>query len=128
MESQLSKADRNFKEFLDRFGNEGLLQLFITNYLYELVQYFLHSRSDGEIDTSIEYYLNFKGIRYKAEEIDQFEAELWKDCGERAKKVVLQLKKLDLIKKIAHEPLSHPETADIVINELERVLKEFVSD
>lgn len=126
MASQPSEADRNFREFFDRHGKEGFLQLFLTNYLFELVQYFLHSELKGKDDTSITYYINFRGRLYRPEEIDQFEADLKEECRRRAQTVVKQLKELGIAEQIARDPLMHPKVSELVVQQLENILKEVV--
>lgn len=126
MTKRPSEADRNLKEFYSRHGAEGFLQLFLTNYLFELVQYFLHSEMKGEDDTSITYYINYRGRLYRSKDIDEFEADLKKECGRRAQAIVRRLKEMKIAEQIMREPLMHPKVTELVVQQLETILKEIV--
>ena len=80
----LGNSEDKLEEFLNKYGPEGFLQLFFTNYLYELVQHFLHSKGKGDNDTSSLYYL-YQEREISAEKIEQFEKQLKKACSKRAK-------------------------------------------
>lgn len=121
-----SEADRNLRDFFNRHGEEGFLQLFLANYLFELVQYFLHSELKGEDDLSRLYYVNFRGELYKPEDMDRFETDLMKECGRSARTVVRQLKELNIMDRIAREPLSDPRVAKLVARQFERMLRQVV--
>lgn len=43
MTTSKADAERNLKEFLDKYGREGFLRLLLTNYLFELAMYYLHT-------------------------------------------------------------------------------------
>lgn len=128
MARRSSEADRNLREFFERHGEEGFLKLFLGNYLFELVQYFLHSELKGNDDTSITYYVNYRGRLYGKEDMDQFEADLKEECSRRAEAVVQQLKEMGIVERIAREPLIHPEVTELVVQQLETILREVMED
>lgn len=124
MTKKLNNVDENVKEFFARYGEEGFLQLFLTNYLYELLQYFLHSKMSGEDDLSLLYYLPYEKKTYSLEETKEFENKLRKECKNSAKKIVKELAKLNLIAKIGRSPLKHPKVAKLLAEEFESILSQ----
>lgn len=38
------EADKNLQDFLEKHGSEGFLKLFFTNYLVNLVSYYIQTR------------------------------------------------------------------------------------
>jgi len=124
MTKKLNKVDENVKEFLNRYGKEGFLQLFLTNYLYELIQYFLHSKMRGEDDLSLSYYTTHQKKLYSSEEIKSFEDKLRKECNIGAKRVVEELKRTNLIDKIDSFPPKNPKVARIISDEFEHIMSQ----
>ena len=55
------QAEQNIKEFLEKYGKEGFLELFFTNYLYELSEYYLHSKGKKGEDAGLLFYVDFRG-------------------------------------------------------------------
>jgi hypothetical protein len=121
---KLNNVDENVKEFFARYGEEGFLQLFLTNYLYELIQYFLHSKMSGEDDLSLLYYVPYQNKIYSLEENEDFENKLRKECQNSAKKIVKELTKSNTITKIGRYPLEHPEVAKLLADEFESILSQ----
>lgn len=120
--------NKNLVEFFEEHGEEGFLDLFLTNYLFELVQYFLHSRSNGKDDTSIAYYFDFEGKKFSQESLDKLEVGIRRECSRKAKEIVQKLKELSILEKIVNKPLDSPEVADLVKQNLEEILKSVLSD
>lgn len=118
-----NEAENKLREFIDRYGIEGFLTLFFTNYLYELVLHFLHSKGKGESDTSRLYY-TYQGKVYTPEEIEKFEKELKYECSKRARTIVNSLKELGLLKKLTDKPLEDPEVTKLLEENLESILRE----
>lgn len=116
-------ADRNLKEFLNRYGSEGFLKLYFTNYLFELTMHFLHSKGEGDTDTSQLYYA-YRGKVYTPAEIESFEKELKQECSKRARIVVGLLKEHDLLEKITVESLQDPRISKLLKENLESILEE----
>jgi hypothetical protein len=114
---------KNTQEFIKKYGKEGFLELFLTNYFFELIQYFLHSELRVKEDLKTAYYSNFKGVPYKKKDIEEFEKKIKEECNLRAKLVVRQLKSNNLLEKIAKEPNQHPEVDKEVTKSLKEILK-----
>ena len=116
-------ADRNLKEFINRYGPEGFLILYFTNYLFELTMHFLHSRGEGDKDTSQLYYV-YRGEVYSPAEIEGFEKELKRECSKRARTIVDFLKERDLLDKLTVESLKNPRISALLQENLESILEE----
>ena len=116
-------ADRNLKEFINRYGPEGFLILYFTNYLFELTMHFLHSKGEGDTDTSQLYYA-YRGKVYSPAEIESFEKELKRECSKRARIIVDLLKEHDLLDKLTVESLKNPRISALLQENLESILEE----
>jgi hypothetical protein len=114
LSSEWNKTEGNFKQFIDRHGDEGFLTLLITNYLFELAQYYLHTdknkSSQIREDTSYRFYVDDKERVYPPETIEQLKLDLKKECQKKAVNVVKYLKERNLIKKLATGKLDDLET------------------
>jgi hypothetical protein len=116
-------AENKLREFIDRYGIEGFVTLFFTNYLYELVLHFLHSKGKGDSDTSRLYYA-FKGKVYTPEETEKFEKELRYECSKRARAVVNSLKELGLLTKFTDKTIEDPKVVSLLQENLESILRD----
>lgn len=116
-------ADRNLKEFMDRYGPEGFLILYFTNYLFELTMHFLHSKGEGDKDTSQLYY-TYREKVYSPAEIESFEKELKSECAKRARTIVDSLKEHNLLDKLTVESLKSPRISALLQENLESILEE----
>lgn len=119
-----TNADKNLKEFLEKYGEEGFLKLFITNYLFELVNYFLHSKGEDKNDPSYLMHVNYKGVPYGPQEIDKFNAAIKQECSKRANLIVEELKKTGSLKKFMSEPTADPEVASLLEKAFQSIVKE----
>jgi len=120
----LSDADKNMKEFIEKYGEEGFLKLFITNYLFELVNYFLNTTAKDEKDPSYLMHVNYKGIPYTHEEIDKFNSAIKQECAKLATIIVDKLKTMDALKNFVIEPTPDPRILPLLEEAFQSIVKE----
>lgn len=105
-------AENNLNEFLKRYGRDGFLKLFLTNYLQELVLLYLHSRPRKESDdTSSLLYVNFRGQSYTNSQIDDFKKRLRQECATRAEQIVDTVTTSGLLDRLAEDPSENPQVS-----------------
>ena len=117
-------AEQNIKEFIAKYGKEGFLKLFFTNYLYELAEYYLHSRGKKDEDAGLLFYVDFKGRIYSPQELAQFRNDLRKACSERAVRIVQKIRDLGLVEQLGEDPSANPEVSRLLTKSLDEILKE----
>jgi hypothetical protein len=120
--TDIDSSDKNFRAFIAEYGEEGFLRLFLTNYLFELVTYYLHSQDQGEDDPGYLMHVDHKGDLRSAEEIDKFNQTLRKECADRADRIVEVLKTVGPLKEF----VSSSETDERLRSLLNQAFKELV--
>lgn len=123
----ISKDDveHNLKEFLQKYGREGFIKLFLTNYLQELVLLYLHSRPRKESDdTSSLIYVNFRGRNYTSAQIDDFKKRLRQECATRAEQIVGRIRNSGLLERLSEDPSKDPQ----VSQELEAAFRSIIKE
>jgi len=116
MSATKEDAEKNLKEFLKEHGREGLLELFLTNYLFELVMYYLHSEKNKPAvndDTGYRFYVDGRDRVYPAEKIETFKRELKAECQKKAVAIVTIIKEKELLDKLEREILEDPHIAQL---------------
>ena len=115
-----SKADleKNLQEFLKKHGREGFLRLLLTNYLFELTMYYLHSEKNPEAqvreDTGYRFYVDDKDRVYEPKQIEQFKLDLRRECEKKAVLIVKNLKEMRLLEKLDEDFMADPRIAKLV--------------
>lgn len=120
-------AESNIQEFLEKHGREGFLELFLTNYLFELVMYYLHSEKNPSAqireDTSYTFYVGGRERAYSPEQIEKFKQNLRAECRKKAKVIVERLKKMKLLERLPKDIMAEPEVAKLVQNAFRSITK-----
>jgi len=124
----LTRADveSNIREFLEKYGKEGFLELLLTNYLYELTMYYLHSEKNPPAvkeDTSYRFYVDGREQVYSSEETDAFRRDLRTECKRKARSMVDGLKEQKLIEKLSWPVSADPEIVSLVTSAFESIMK-----
>jgi len=117
MTTTKADAEKNLREFLDRHGKDGFLRLLLTNYLFELAMYYLHSEKNPPAvkeDTSYRFYVDGKERVYKPEAIERFKLDLRKECEKKALLIIENLKKKQLIEKLDTDFMADPKVAELI--------------
>lgn len=118
-------AEHNLNEFLQRYGREGFLKLFLTNYLQELVLLYIHSRPRKESDdTSSLIYVNFRGRNYTTAQVDDFKKQLRQECAARAEQIVGRARNSGLLERLTEDPLMDPQVSQELETAFRSIIKE----
>lgn len=125
MNDERAKIERNIREFLEKHGQEGFLKLFLTNYLYDLVLYFVHSAGrDREENPGYYFYFRADGKVIAAEEVDELREEVRKECSRRATYIVSEMKKRGILQQAIQDPVeTSPELFKLVQQTLEEMIR-----
>lgn len=111
-------AESNIQEFLKKHGREGFLELFLTNYLFELVMYYLHSEKNPGAqvleDTSYTFYAGGREQVYPPEQIEKFKRDLRAECRKKATLIIETLRKMQLLERLTEDVMAEPEVAKLV--------------
>lgn len=118
-------AQRNLNQFIEKYGREGFLKLFLANYLQELVLLNIHSRPrKGNDDTSALFYLNYRGESYTASQVENFKKRLRKECASRAEEIVRAAKESGLLDKLTEDPSQTPGISEQLEAAFRSIIKE----
>lgn len=113
------QAEKNLKEFFDKYGIEGFLRLYFTNYLFELTMHFLRSKDSREhYDSSFRYHFDETGLVSSKKE-EEFRQNVRKECAKKAASIVEELKHRKLVDKF---------TLDIVDKRTVKILQKTLGD
>jgi hypothetical protein len=115
-------AEKNLREFLDKHGKDGLLRLLLTNYLLELAMYYLHAEENRPAvkeDTGYRFYVDGKEHAYKPEAIERFKQDLRRECEKKARLIIDNLKKTEILEKLQTDFISDPKVAKLVLEAFE---------
>lgn len=111
-------AESNIQHFIKTHGREGFLELFLTNYLFELVMYYLHSEKNPSAqireDTSYTFYVGAREQAYSSEQIEEFKRDLRAECRKKARLIVERLKEMKLLERLSKDVMAEPEVAKLV--------------
>jgi hypothetical protein len=122
--SSKTNAEGKLRAFLDAHGQEGFLKLLLSNYLFELAMYYLHSEKNPAAqirdDTSYRFYVDGQERVYAPEEIERFKGDLRKECKKKAIAIVENLREMEILDKLDQDITKNPAV-------LEQVQKAFES-
>nr|MDO8100087.1 hypothetical protein [Candidatus Njordarchaeota archaeon] len=119
-------AEKNLKEFLEKRGRKGFLQLLLKNYLYELLMYYLHSGSSKpsvKEDTGFEFYVDRTGHAYTASQIEKFKKDLEAECLREAGEIIGEIERLEIIRKWDEGLLTDPAVTKLIQEAFEKIMK-----
>lgn len=87
--NSIPNADKNVKKFIEKHGNEGFLKLLYSNYLFDLVTYFLQTKeSKKEENPGYLFFFDLKDKPISPEKLDDFNEKLKKICENQAEKIL----------------------------------------
>lgn len=94
----ITDAEKNIKEFMEKYGIEGFLKLYFAKYLLKLIVSELKSKLGTELAKGISrdprtifYYKNNK--IEKLSDIEKYEDQLFKECKKKAGEIVEEMEK-----------------------------------
>lgn len=92
----------NVDKFVSKYGKSGFIKLYLTNFLYDLVLYYLQADfHDKEKDS--EYFFHYNVAKKRAftpTEIDKFKDNLRRSCAKKAESIVEYLERQKILDKI----------------------------
>lgn len=111
-------AEAKVQQFLNEHGKDGFLKLFLTNYLFELAMYYLHSDKNPSVkikeDTSYRFYVDGQEHVYPPEDLEKFKHDLIIECRKKASLIVQELKKSGAFERLTENVVEDPEVAKLV--------------
>ena len=122
-----TKADAEAKvqQFLNKHGREGFFRLFLTNYLFELTMYYLHSEKNPAAqikeDTSYRFYVDGQERVYSPREVERFKHDLISECRKKAELIVENLKKTEIFERLDQNLMEEPKVAELVQKAFESI-------
>jgi hypothetical protein len=121
--------EENIKKFMQKYGREGFLGLYFENYLFELVEYYLHSKGKEGEDSGYLYYVDFSSGRVRTpQEIERFRIDLRKACTEQSTPIVLKIKEIGLVELLGKDPSIDPKAAREIAELIDEILKELARE
>ncbi|MGA3193179.1 MAG: hypothetical protein ABSD73_11835 [Candidatus Bathyarchaeia archaeon] len=100
MTADKDKAEANIRAFIDKYGETGFLELYFTNYLFELLMSYLRSHSKmRELDGGYQYHFKGKDMVIAPNEEQRFREDLKLACSKKAKAIVAQLQERGLLSR-----------------------------
>jgi hypothetical protein len=98
--SSVKDAENNVSAFFDRYGKKGFLELYFTNYLFELLMAYVRSKSDDiEYDSGYQYHFGKDGKFLPPTDEKQFRDEAKKECTKKAKAIVAELDRRGVLER-----------------------------
>ena len=125
MSDDYKEATDNLQKFLEEHGTGGFLKLFYTNYLFDLITYYIQTKgTTKEDDPGYLYHFNIEGKPFSPEQIDKFNEKLKKICLEYATKIVDSLKSQTNLDELVSKPLD-TDSRTLLDNAFEKIIKGF---
>jgi len=123
--TDINNADENLKKFLEKHGTEGFLKLFFSNYLFDLVDYYLQTKGTSkDNDPGYLFYFNLNGEPESLDKIEKFRMGLKQTCLDHAKTIVDSLKQSYNIEESATDPIDKNSQA-LLDSAFEKIIKKF---
>lgn len=122
-------AEKNIKEFMERYGVEGFIKLYFSKYLFKLIKAELKSKLGSDIskDPGTIFYYSGNKIE-KRSDIEKYEDNIYGECEKRATDIVNELKddsKFDDLFQGNFDRLDDQKIQKRFEKELHEILKEW---
>lgn len=100
LKKDTDEIQHNLKEFINKYGEEGFLELYFTNFLFEIVKDNIRSKA-GSISKSpgLQYFFNKEGEFESTTKLKEFDIRLKKECNKKSKEIVNLIKQRELLSK-----------------------------
>lgn len=100
LEKDIESIQKNINEFIEKYGQEGFLELYFTNLLYEMVKDNIRSKTEKVKDSpGLQYYFDKNGNFEKSSRLKEFNEKLRIECNKKSKQIVELIEKKKLISK-----------------------------
>jgi len=100
LEKDIESIQKNISDFIEKYGQEGFLELYFTNLLYEMVKDNIRSKTEKVKDSpGLQYYFDKNGNFEKSSRLKEFNEKLRIECNKKSKQIVELIEKKKLISK-----------------------------
>lgn len=127
MVSAKTNAENNINDFLARHGTKGFIKLFLSNYLYELALYYLHTEKNKSHqvieDTSYRFYVDRKQRVYSPKELERFKQDLRQECDKKATAIVKKLEASHDLTKIGASIADNPKVSRLLQEAFQNIVE-----
>lgn len=121
--TDFSNVERNIKGFFGKYGKEGYIELFLTNYLYEFTMYWLRSEDKRDsYNSALKFHLKGEDIA-SLKETQDYQVKIKASCSKKAKQIVSKLKVEGLIEKWETIPLEDPKLNKLLQSAIDEVFE-----
>jgi hypothetical protein len=129
MVNNFNDAEKNIKEFLEKKGKEGYVRLFLSNFLFEFMMYWLRSEDDENslYNTAFKFHLKGKNIA-SLKDTEDYQKKIKEVCKIKADKIVDKLKNEKIIEEIDSFSLDDPKINTLIQTVIEEVFEEVNKD
>jgi len=100
LRKDIETIQKNISDFISKYGQEGFLELYFTNLLYEMVKDNIRSKTDKVKNSpGLQYYFDKNGNFESTSKLKEFDVKLKSECNKKSKKIVELIQKKNLISK-----------------------------
>jgi hypothetical protein len=115
--SPKEQAEKNISAFIEKYGEKGFLELYFTNYLFELLMAYIRSHSDKiDYDSGYQYHFGKGGRLVSPMQEKQFRHDLKKECAKKGKAIVSQLEERGILSKFGTDVTAITREATELVN------------
>ena len=94
LRKDIEKIQNNVNDFINKYGQEGFLELYFTNLLYEMVKDNIRSKTDSVKNSpGMQYYFDKNGNFEKTSKLKEFDIKLKTECNKKSKQIIELIKK-----------------------------------
>jgi len=98
LKKDIEEIQKNINDFINKYGQEGFLELYFTNLLYEMVKDNIRSKTDKVKNSpGLQYYFDKNGNFESTSKLKQFDIKLKNECSKKSKIIVELIKKKNLM-------------------------------
>lgn len=121
--------EENLRQFNEKFGQDGFLNIYFTKYLYEITEYYLHSKGKkGQDNAGLLYYQPSDHKVFSPDEIDIFRKNLRLECKQKSISLVRRIRELGLVDRLQRDSATTPRIARQIADELDEILKNLAKE
>ena len=125
MNDSFKNAEENLQNFLENCGIEGFLKLFYTNYLFDLITYYIQTKASvKENNPSYLYHFNSKGNPFSSTQVDDFNKRLKIVCSKHAQKITTSLQSQTNLVDLVTKPLD-VNSKELLDDAFKKIIQEF---
>lgn len=118
-----SDAEKNIKGFVEKYGTEGFMRVFLSNYLFELILYQLRSEDTTQsYNSALKFHMKGKDIA-SLKDTEAYQDEIKKICAKKAGYIIERLKKEGIVESWEKIQFNDPRISEIIQDSLKEIFK-----